>query len=249
MTIQIIDYYNSEYWKKNRDYRKITREREKIAIKIINKIVKKNSKVLDTGCGEGNFMRRLIKISPNADVRGIELSKDAVKEAKKSRLNVTEGDLNNKIKFEKNFFDIIYCGEVIEHLYNPDAFLEEVHRVLNKEGYLIVTTPNLAAWFNRILFLIGVQPVFLETSTKNALVGAGFIKKLRKLREPIGHIRVFTLSALKDILDMNGFEILEVRGVIFEDGFPKFILPVDRLFSFFPSLSSQLVILAKKKES
>ena len=53
---------------------------------------------------------------------------------------------------------------MIEHLYNPDHMLEECRRVLKPGGLLIISTPNLQAWYNRILFLFGVQPIFYEVS-------------------------------------------------------------------------------------
>ena len=117
---------------------------------------------------------------------------------------------------------------------------------MKKDGYLIISTPNLLAWFNRILVPIGIQPLFVEPSTKSKLVGAGPLKRFKQDSVPVGHVRIFTLSALRDILEMHGFKILEVKGAIYESGFPKNVLKIDKLFSKRPTLSSHLVILAKK---
>jgi len=43
----------------------------------------------------------------------------------------------------KNRFDLVFAGELIEHLYDTDYFFEEANKVLKAGGYLIITTPNL----------------------------------------------------------------------------------------------------------
>jgi len=90
--------------------------------------------------------------------------------------------------------------------------LKEAFRVLKTDGYLVITTPNLAAWFNRLIFLFGYQPFFLEPSTKDKTVGLGFTRRLMPNRKPVGHIRCFTLKALKDILVLHGYKIVLVKG-------------------------------------
>ena len=187
-----------------------------------------------------------MKIFPSQKCYGLDFSQEEVDLANKRGLNVKQGNIEEKFPFNSNKFNVVYAGEVIEHLFNPDHFLEESGRVLRKDGYLIISTPNLLAWFNRILVPIGIQPLFVEPSTKSKLVGAGPLKRFKQDSVPVGHVRIFTLSALKDILEMHGFKILEVKGAIYESGFPKNVLKIDKLFSKRPTLSSHLVILAKK---
>uniref|UniRef100_E6Q525 Methyltransferase type 11 domain-containing protein n=1 Tax=mine drainage metagenome TaxID=410659 RepID=E6Q525_9ZZZZ len=74
------------------------------------------------------------------------------------------GDVSSRLPFDDACFDVAIFGEVIEHLVDPDAALQEISRVLRPGGYLVLTTPNLACWFNRIVLVIGVQPIFTETS-------------------------------------------------------------------------------------
>jgi len=61
---------------------------------------------------------------------------------------------------------IVIMSELIEHLVDPDATLDEALRVLVPGGTLLLSTPNLAAWYNRALLLFGVQPVFTEVSLR-----------------------------------------------------------------------------------
>jgi 2-polyprenyl-3-methyl-5-hydroxy-6-metoxy-1,4-benzoquinol methylase len=238
-----IDYY--KYWNKKRGRRPI-RRREIIALEIISKILKKKDKILDAGCGNGDFMKMLLNKYPELDIEGIDYSQIEVKEAKARGLNVRRGDFSEGIPSKNGEFDIVYAGEIIEHLYNPDLFLSEANRIIKKGGYLVISTPNLCAWFNRIIMLLGIQPLFLEPSTKSKFIGAGFLKRFKKEGQPVGHVRIFNYAAIKDILEMNGFRILQVRGAIFDEAFPKSVLFFDKFFEIFPRLAANFVILAKK---
>ncbi len=72
-----------------------------------------------------------------------------------------------------------------------------------KPGAVIVlSTPNLAAWFNRIFILIGSQPMFTDTGVRISASG----NRLIKPSLPAGHIRSFTLSSLKHMLRSCNWE-------------------------------------------
>ena len=233
--------YNDETWLK---------QMEKVAYSLINRIkdinpIKRGDRILDAGCGSGDLGRVLIN-KFNSQVYGIDMNKVTIQRAKKTGLKVKMADLDAKWPFENNFFNVVIGSEVIEHVVNPDNFLAETKRVLKKDGLLILTTPNLAAWFNRVIFLFGFQPFFTEVSTIDKTMGLSFTRKLTKNREPLGHIRCFTLRALKDILDLHGFRVILVKGSTVYY-FPKFMKPFDYLFSYLPDFSTNLTIVARKK--
>jgi len=62
------------------------------------------------------------------------------------------------LPFENNYFDFFFAGEIIEHLFDSRFFLKEIHRVLKINGYLILSTPNLARIDDRLKFLLGKTP-------------------------------------------------------------------------------------------
>ncbi len=237
------DYY--EYWGRRKRKDKIDREVK--CLDILGKIVENGDKIVDLGCGCGDFMLEMGKKFKGVNVEGFEFSKSCVRAGAGKNLNISFANFNKKIPLKNNSVDIAYAGEIIEHLFDPDLFLEETNRILKKEGYLLISTPNLCAWFNRILLLLGIQPLFLEPSTKSKLVGAGVLGRFKKESVPVGHVRIFTLDALRDLLKMNGFEIVMMGGAIFDEGLPKIVWPIDRLFCLFPSLSSNLLVLVWKK--
>jgi len=128
-------------------------------------------KVLDVGGKDG--VRAREEFYPGADITTIDLTTgwDVMK------LGVPDGD-----------WDVILANHFIEHIPDPDMFLDECRRVMTKDTVLNIGTPNLAAWYNRILFLFGYLPNHSEVST---IFDVG---KFPLLRQGLGgHIYVYTL--------------------------------------------------------
>lgn len=108
------------------------------------KLVKKGMKVLDVGCGTGYGSAIL---ADGAHVFGIDNDHEAIKFARKkfgAKANFQLGEAT-KLKFRNKEFDLVCAFEVIEHLKDPDKFLEEAKRVLQGGGKLILSTPNQAS--------------------------------------------------------------------------------------------------------
>ena len=247
--MKTIDHYS--YWntkRKERTYRYVDRER--IAARLLSPLLCANTQILDAGCGNGLFIQLMRKLQPDAVYHGIDYSHEEVKEARKKGLSVKQGNFDEQgISFPAHSFDVAYTGEVIEHLYNPDHYLQELNRILKKNGHLVLSTPNLGAWFNRIFMLFGIQPLFLEPSTQSKLIGAGPLKRFKDGSQPVGHVRIFGYDAITDLLRLNGFKIVTMRGTLYDEGLPKILWPVDRFFSYFPRLTSNWVIVARKVSS
>lgn len=238
------DFYSSSY--SNDAWNKQLRREALLLLERISTIAifSKGKKVLDAGCGSGE-LGCIIKEKYKSDVYCIELNKQAVIKARRYGLKIKIGDLENTWPYKDSQFDVVTGTEIIEHLVNPDHLLQEANRVLKKNGYLVLTTPNLAAWFNRIILLLGYQPFFTEVSTFDKTMGLSFTRNLTENREPVGHLRCFTLKALRDILELHGYKILLVKG---ERGyyFPQPIRFFDNIIRYIPSLSANITIVARK---
>lgn len=113
------------------------RLRVSILMRLLGKLDKKE-KILDAGCGTGLFLR---KLPPGS--YGIDISMTALVKAKNYAPNakIFLSDIE-KMPFKNNFFDTILCTEVLEHLPNPDKALEEIRRVLKKNGRFIGSVPS-----------------------------------------------------------------------------------------------------------
>lgn len=118
-------------------------------------LIPTNAKVLDIGCSSGNFGTELIK-RKQCTVDGIEINPDDLKQAKKKlrrvyRINI-ESDSLEPIKDK---YDVIYFGDVIEHLVDPAATLKRIKRLLAADGKVLFSIPNMAYVGIRLLLLKG----------------------------------------------------------------------------------------------
>lgn len=204
--------------------------------------------VLDIGCGDGSFLAHVAGLSGDRPVRwvGVDYSEDQLAAARRLPYEFHRCDLDQGIPLPDASMDIVHAAEVIEHLYDPDLLLEECARVLRPGGKLVVTTPNLQAWYNRVLFLVGIQPIFYETSSRSTEVGAGPLRRLKRATRPVGHLRLFNRTALIDLLRREGFEPSVVTGARFHE-IPAALTWLEALMCRRASMASILVVLAVKR--
>jgi methionine biosynthesis protein MetW len=222
-------------------------------IEIAHKLNEKADRLLDVGCGGGAFTV-LLKQAINAkEVFGIDIAEEAVTVAQGRGIKAIQVDIDERpLPFDDAYFDVVYCGEIIEHLFNPDHLLEEVHRVLKPKGTALISTPNLAGWPNGIALLFGYQPYPTAVSPKYESVGKLLIKGTEG---QWGHIRVFTAKAFKELLRLHHFEIKRLVGcpVLINSPLPPvlstIITGVDKVMSKFPSLSTRLIAIVEKYET
>ena len=147
-------------------------------------------KILDVGGGDGTRCRSHY---PDADITVLDIihGYDIMKEG------LPEGDWN-----------IIFANHIIEHVTDPDYFLEECRRVMKSLTILEIGTPNLAAWFNRGLFLFGYVPHSVELS-KRFNVGKAFDWN----KEALGsHRFIYTVPALLQLLRHYMLKPISVVG-------------------------------------
>ena len=114
--------------------------------------ISKNKKLLDLGSGEGSF----VSVCKDYNINAFAL--DAYSHKIDFELD--------KIPFESNQFDFITLTSVIEHIKSPKNLLIEIRRVLNKDGYLIITTPNFK-YSHKIFF---DDPTHVKPYTNKSIV-------------------------------------------------------------------------------
>lgn len=225
----------SKYYRQNHTYLPYLDTRLQKIIEKIKELKPKN--ILDIGCGNGLLLKELIK-THKAHYYGVDVYSNS-----KTPYRYKRADITKKLPFQNASFDCVILGEVIEHVPDPDFVLTEIHRVLKRGGYLIVSTPNLVSWANRILVILGIQPFFTETSSHKKL--GRYFTFLGQNTEAQGHLKIFTNKSLDEILKMYKFTVIKRCGVPFF--FPKPISYIDSFFTNFISLASGLLYVAKRK--
>lgn len=182
----------------------------------------KNSKakrILDVGCTDG-FMSMLFKDMGLYTI-GVDASPSAIASAQGRCDEAYVANLDGQpLPLPDGSVDLIWAGEIVEHIFSTENFLRELLRVTTPGGRLILSTPNLGSWINRIVLPFGLQPFFTETGVEDSNNG----NPLRKVGSPAGHIRLFTLSALKHMARKCGWEIEKAYGAsILEDHSVKWL--------------------------
>jgi 2-polyprenyl-3-methyl-5-hydroxy-6-metoxy-1,4-benzoquinol methylase len=117
-------------------------------------LVGSGKRVLDVGCSSGYLARPLV--ATGCTVVGLERDPDAAEAAREVCEEVLVGDVETmELPFEPGSFDIVLCGDLIEHLRDPDAFLVRMRPLLRESGRLVLSTPNVANWAMRLGLLAG----------------------------------------------------------------------------------------------
>lgn len=190
----------------------------------------KKFKILDIGGNTGVISKMLQDKGFNVTVA--DISKEALKTCKKKKLKTLNFDFNDIFPIKDKSFDLIIAGEVIEHILDVELFLKETNRILKEDGYVVISTPNLATFKDRIRFLFGKMPRQINPHHE-------YLKL---------HIRQFTYSSLKESLNISGFNLLKFKSNYFVINIiknkPIFIRCLAVLF---PKLSASLIMLANKK--
>lgn len=142
---------------------------------------KPNGRLLDIGCGNGDFLAFMSTLNWRAE--GIDTDKKMIQICRGRGLQVEENTLE-KQNYPDNTFDAITAKHVIEHVYDPVGFLSECLRILKPGGYLVLLTPNLQSLGHKL-----------------------FTDSWLGLEIP-RHITLFTLDSLRMIAQKVGLKIV-----------------------------------------
>jgi 2-polyprenyl-6-hydroxyphenyl methylase/3-demethylubiquinone-9 3-methyltransferase len=145
--------------------------------------------ILDIGCQTGGFCAKLQRLGHKPS--GIEIDSKSVDDAQRQHPGIPfmVGNCEKEIPFPDNSFDVVWAGEVIEHVGHTDVFINEINRVLRVGGQLILTTP-------------------MHNRLKN--LGIVLFNFEKHFNPEFPHYRFYSKNSLSSVLTKRGFEVVEV---------------------------------------
>jgi 2-polyprenyl-3-methyl-5-hydroxy-6-metoxy-1,4-benzoquinol methylase len=164
-------------------------------------------RILDIGCASGGYGKTVKAIKPDVYIAGVEINPELVQKARFHYDLVYTGRVET-LEIPEHRFDLINCGDVLEHLYDPWAELNRFYELLRPNGYLVTSIPNMGHW--------SVLLELLHGSFCYVPSGLQFVS----------HIRWFTRDSIFRMLGEAGFAVeimdavkpeLSLEGIEFID--------------------------------
>jgi ubiquinone/menaquinone biosynthesis C-methylase UbiE len=212
-------------------------------VKVLTKVrtILKNKEIvyLDMGSGECSTTEFVVNVLKPKRVICVDIDERLLNRCHEKGFEVLQADLNTEsLPLENDNVDFVTPFEVIEHLWNKDNMLREAYRILKQQGLFMLSTPNLAAWANRLLLLLGKTPYYYDVSPEKPLTKYGY-----------GHVNLYTLELLKKHLTYHKFEVIEVHGLLtpLYKHFKLLELVTLLIAKDQPSLAPDILILARKQ--
>jgi len=169
--------------------------RNQIRRDIIELVPEGKNKVLDIGCGSGNTIRILKETNRAIEAIGIDIINAVIPQNLEYIDRFICRDVEEVLSGMQNSdFDVIICGDILEHLIDPWATIRDLVGILKKKGIMIVSLPN-------IRFIKVLLPLLLFGRFNYAKQGV-----LDK-----AHLRFFTKSSAIEMLKGAGLRVLKVR--------------------------------------
>lgn len=191
-------------------YKKWKEGREKDIISFLT--FNHDARVVDLGCGDGSFSIDIKKKIGCKEIYGVDIWDESIKKSEEKGLKVIKSDLNEKLPFDDEFFDIIVSNQVLEHLSYPIRFMKEIKRILKKDCIAVISTENLSSWDNIVALIFGWTPFSCEFDGFWKLGNPISPHNNEKLDNYPPHMRIFTYGGLKSAFEQIGFDIIDIKG-------------------------------------
>lgn len=142
----------------------------------------KGRKILDLGCGRGEFLRGFIRCGLN----GYGVDQSSIAKSVCPEAEILQSNLENEpLPYDDNAFDIIFSKSVLEHFYYPEKLVREMYRIVNPGGLVITMVPDWESVYRTFYEDYTHRTPFTANSLKDIFLINGFddvkVEKFRQL--------------------------------------------------------------------
>lgn len=115
---------------------------------------KEYKNILDVGCAAGTLTNKISQLFPGSQISAVDAYNKSINLGKKlyPHIKFIKADAH-KLPFRNNLFDLVYCCETIEHVQVPHKVLQEIKRVLKRDGQAIVMMDSGSTIFRVVWWL------------------------------------------------------------------------------------------------
>jgi ubiquinone/menaquinone biosynthesis C-methylase UbiE len=221
--------------------------KRQLVIEALRKFVKPTAqmKLLDLGCGTGKNLEAFAEL---IQTQGIDISPAAIKFCRQRGLTkVTQGDIADT-KLKKSSIDVVTMLDVLEHV-DEQPVLTEVSRILDDEGWLIITVPAFAWLWSTWDEVLHHKRRYTRQTLEDALAQHGFQVVRISYVYSFLVLPVYLVRLIKSKISQDEYEsdFKLSSGLINRIG--RFICAVERkiIWSLGIPFGTSLIVVARKK--
>ena len=175
-------------------------------------------RVLDVGCTYGNYL-----IYFGEGSQGVDVNNKMIDFGRAIGLDIISSDVDKEINVKDNYFDAIWCSNLVEHVESPHQFLRKLYSKLKFDGLLFIKAPLIPNQLFSMVYRIFIGKPGYRASE---------------------HLYAYTKKTLGFIIERAGFEIIESN--IF---WPPYKLLNKLANPLLAPVSTTITIVARKKDS
>ncbi len=175
--------------------------------------------VIEVGCGDASFTTDLAGRFDGVTAIDISAGQIADNAVRFPHVTFRQHDVSQRFPFADATFEVVWCSEVLEHLFEPEYALREMHRILRPGGRLLVTVPYHGRWKNLLIALFKWDEHFVPSNP---------------------HIRFYTNRSLSLIAEKAGFGDIRIKTCGMGKPLRDLFVPTNILFRATKKAGSRL---------
>ena len=212
-------------------------------------IINNKKKIMDLGCGNG-VLSNQIENYRNVKIDRVDSDINSLRDNQKVKGKLICYNIETKNKKIKNYYNIIFLFDVIEHVKNDKKFISDTLFHLKKGGYLIINVPSLEFFFSKYDVAVG----HLRRYDKKKIFSILDLKNNKIITTEYWGFSLILLLALRKIIlkfyikkNFNNIVSIGWKSNYFTNMMLKILMYIELKIMKYPLIGSSLMMVIQKK--